>query len=54
MSNRPPEAEMEALRNENKRLRKIISQLWPVVTRNTKVGFWGPIEKEIRDLNRRK
>ncbi len=54
MNNRPPEAEMEALSNENKRLRKIISQLWPVVTRNTKVGFWGPIEKEIRDLNRRK
>lgn len=42
--------ELEALRRENRRLREIIARIWPVVTKHTNAAFWGPIERELREM----
>ena len=56
MNEKPPEA-LEAriaeLERENERLRSAIRRMWPVVTQNTPVSFWGPIEIETRKGARR-
>ena len=48
MSGKEPE-EAESLKKENDRLREIISELWPIVTKHTKAEFWVPIENELRN-----
>ena len=57
MNEKPPEAyetRIAELERENEKLRSAIRQMWPVVTKHTPVSFWGPIEIETRNADRRR